>query len=289
MDSQKLNLVKRNEVNGYDPEDYKMERIFAKASDGISVPIVLVYKKELFRGNGSNPGFLEGYGAYGISSDAEFSSSRISLLNRGFVYAIAQVRGGSEMGRWWYDQGKLLNKKNTFTDFIACAEYLIAQKYTSKEKLAIIGGSAGGLLIGAVTNMRPDLFKVVIAEVPFVDILNTMLDPSIPLTVTEYEEWGNPHDSSYYYYMKSYSPYDNVKATAYPAMLVTGGLNDPRVGYWEPTKWVSRLRATKTDSNDLLLKINMGEGHFGVSGRYAELKDVAFDYAFCLDEMRMTW
>ncbi len=288
MAAQKLTLVKRNEVRGYDPANYKMERVFARASDGILVPIALVYKKDLFRGDGANPLYLEGYGAYGISSDAEFSSSRISLLDRGFVYALAQVRGGSEMGRWWYDQGKLLYKKNTFTDFISCAEYLIAQKYTSKDKLAITGGSAGGLLIGAVTNMRPDLFKVVIAQVPFVDILNTMLDPSIPLTVTEYEEWGNPHDSTYYFYMKSYSPYDNVERKAYPAMLITGGLNDPRVGYWEPTKWASKLRALKTDSNDLFLKINMGEGHFGVSGRYAELKDVAFDYAFCLSELGIT-
>jgi oligopeptidase B len=285
MVAQKLALIKRNEVKGYDPANYRTERIFARASGGIPVPIVLVYNKDLYRGDGSNPLYLEGYGAYGISSDAEFSSSRISLLDRGFVYALAQVRGGSEMGRWWYDQGELLYKKNTFTDFIACAEHLIAQKYTSKDKLAITGGSAGGLLIGAVTNMRPDLFKVVIAQVPFVDVLNTMLDPTIPLTVTEYEEWGNPHDSTYYFYMKSYSPYDNVERKAYPAMLITGGLNDPRVAYWEPTKWTSKLRALKTDSNDLFLKINMGEGHFGVSGRYAELKDVAFEFAFCLDEL----
>jgi oligopeptidase B len=285
MSGHELNLVKQTEVKGYDQSLYKMERIFATASDGIKVPIVLAYKKELFRGDGSNPMILEGYGAYGISSDAYFSSSVLSLLDRGFVQAIAQVRGGSEMGRWWYDQGKLMNKRNTFTDFIACAEYLIANKYTSTPKLAIEGGSAGGLLIGAVTTMRPDLFRVVIAQVPFVDILNTMLDPTIPLTVTEYEEWGNPHDSSAYFYIKSYSPYDNTRKTAYPAMLVTGGLNDPRVGYWEPTKWVAKMRALKTDSNDLFLKINMGEGHFGVSGRYAELKDIAFDYAFCLNEL----
>ncbi len=285
MSEHKLDLVKQSEIKGYDQSQYKMERIFATASDGIKVPIILVYKRELFRGDGSNPMLLEGYGAYGLSSDAYFSSSAVSLLNRGFVHAIAQVRGGSEMGRWWYDEGKLMNKRNTFTDFITCAEYLIANKYTSSRMLAIEGGSAGGLLIGAVTTMRPDLFKVVIAQVPFVDILNTMLDPSIPLTVTEYEEWGNPHDSSAYFYIKSYSPYDNTRKAAYPAMLVTGGLNDPRVGYWEPTKWVARLRADKTDSNDLFLKINMGEGHFGVSGRYAEYKDIAFDYAFCLDEL----
>lgn len=285
MTQGKLELIKRNEVKGYNQDNYKMERIFARATDTIPVPIVLVYRKDLFKGNGTNPMFLEGYGAYGIPSDAEFSSSRISLLDRGFVYAISQIRGGGEMGRWWYDDGKLFHKRNTFTDFIASAEYLINKKYTSKDKLAIIGGSAGGLLIGAVVNMRPDLFKVVVADVPFVDMLNTMLDPTIPLTVTEYEEWGNPHDSLSYFYMRSYSPYDNVERKAYPAMLVTGGLNDPRVGYWEPTKWVAKLRSMKTDSNILLLKINMGEGHFGVSGRYAELKDVAFQFAFCLDQL----
>jgi oligopeptidase B len=288
MDNRKLELIKRAEVKGYDLANYKSERILAKASDGVSVPIILVYKKGLFHDDGTNPLLLEGYGAYGISSDAEFSSSRISLLDRGFVYAIAQVRGGSEMGRWWYDNGKMEYKRNTFTDFIACAENLINKKYTSKDRLVITGGSAGGLLIGAVVNMRPDLFKVVVANVPFVDIINTMLDPSIPLTVTEYEEWGNPHDSTSYFYMKSYSPYDNVARKAYPAMLVTGGLNDPRVAYWEPTKWVAKLRSLKTDSNILLLKINMGEGHFGVSGRYAELKDVAFEYAFCLDQLGLT-
>ena len=187
------------------------------------------------------------------------------------------------MGRNWYDQGKLLNKKNTFTDFVACAEELINQKYTSKDKLVITGASAGGILMGAVTNMRPDLFKAVVAYVPFVDVVNTMLDPTIPLTVTEYEEWGNPQDSVYYFYMKSYSPYDNVERKAYPDMLITGGLNDPRVAYWEPTKWTAKLRAMKTDKNLLLLKINMGEGHFGVSGRYDELKDLAFQYAFMLN------
>jgi oligopeptidase B len=285
MDTRNLELIKQNEIKGYDKANFQMERLFAGASDGAQIPIVLVYRKDHFHADGSNPLYLEGYGAYGISSDADFSSSRISLLDRGVVYAIGQIRGGSELGRWWYDQGKLFNKKNTFTDFITCAEYLIDKKYTSKTGLVIAGGSAGGLLIGAVTNMRPDLFKVVVAQVPFVDMLNTMLDPTIPLTVTEYEEWGNPNDSAYYFYMKSYSPYDNVEKKAYPAMLVTGGLNDPRVGYWEPTKWVAKLRAKKTDSNILLLKINMGEGHFGVSGRYAGLKDVAFEYAFCLDQL----
>jgi len=280
-------LVKQNKVNNYVPGEYKTERLFTKASDGISIPIVVAYKTRLFKGNGTNPMMLEGYGAYGIPSDPYFSSTNVSLLDRGFVYAIAQVRGGGEMGRWWYEDGKLLHKRNTFTDFISCTEYLTANKYTSKDKLAIIGGSAGGLLIGSVVNMRPDLFRVAVAASPFVDVLNTMLDPTIPLTVTEYEEWGNPHDSANYFYMKSYSPYDNVEAKTYPAMLIIGGLNDPRVAYWEPTKWAAKLRALKTDNNPLLLLVHMGEGHFGVSGRYAKLKEEAFIYSYCLDVMGM--
>lgn len=215
--------------------------------------------------------------------EPNFNSNRLSLLDRGFVYAIAHIRGGGEMGRYWYDQGKLLNKMNTFTDFIACAEHLIAGKYTSPEKLAIGGGSAGGLLMGAVTNLRPDLFKAVVAKVPFVDVINTMLDASIPLTVIEYEEWGNPNEKEYFDYIKTYSPYDNVEAKAYPNLLITAGLNDPRVQYWEPAKWTAKLRALKTDHNRLLLKTNMGAGHGGASGRYNRLKDVAFEYAFVLD------
>jgi len=233
--------------------------------------------------DGKNPLFLYGYGAYGATEEPSFSSERLSLMDRGFIYAIAQVRGGGEMGRYWYDQGKLLHKKNTFTDFISCAEHLIAEKYTSSDKLVISGVSAGGLLIGAVTNMRPDLFKIVVAEVPFVDVLNTMLDPSLPLTVIEYEEWGNPNDKEYYDYMKSYSPYDNVSTKNYPNMLITAGLNDPRVSYWEPTKWTAKLRALRTDKNLLLLKTKMESGHFGATGRYDYLKDVAFQYAFIFD------
>ena len=280
MDKRTRELKKQDEVlGGYNPSLYQSERIFAKASDGTLVPISLVYKKGMAR-NGKNPLFLYGYGAYGISSEPYFSSNRLSLLDRGFIYAIAQVRGGGEMGRYWYDQGKLLNKKNTFTDFIACAEDLVAEKYTSKDNLVINGGSAGGLLMGAITNMQPDLFKVVVADVPFVDLINTMLDPSLPLTVIEYEEWGNPHEKEYYEYMRSYSPYDNVQAKAYPNMLITTSLNDPRVSYWEPSKWTARLRALKTDHNLLLLKINMGAGHGGSSGRYDYLKDIALEYAF---------
>jgi len=278
-------LKKRQEVlGGYDPNNYKMERIWATAKDGVKVPISLVYRKGLKK-DGKNPALLYGYGAYGVTIDPYFSSNRFSLIDRGFVYAIAHVRGGGALGRPWYEEGKLLKKKNTFTDFIACAENLIARKFTNAEHLAIMGGSAGGLLMGAVTNMRPDLFKAVVAHVPFVDVLNTMLDPTLPLTVIEYDEWGNPHEEKYYWYIKSYSPYDNVQAKAYPNMLVTAGLNDPRVSYWEPAKWVAKLRALKTDNHLLLLKTNMGAGHMGASGRYDYLKEVAFDYAFLLEQV----
>jgi len=283
MDEKTRELKKRYEVlGGYDPSLYQSERIFAKASDGTMVPISLVYKKGMVK-DGSNPLFLSGYGSYGSSREPGFSSNRLSLLDRGFLYAIAHIRGGGEMGRYWYDQGKLLKKKNTFTDLIACAEHLIAEKYTSSAKLVINGGSAGGLLMGAVTNMRPELFKVVIAKVPFVDVVNTMLDASIPLTVIEYEEWGNPKEKEYYGYMKSYSPYDNVEAKNYSSILITAGLNDPRVQYWEPAKWTAKLRALKTDENILLLKTKMGAGHGGASGRYDYLKDIAFEYAFIFD------
>jgi oligopeptidase B len=280
MDKRTRELKKQDEVlGGYNPSLYQSERIFAKASDGTLVPISLVYKKGMIK-NSKNPLVLSGYGAYGSSSDPYFSSNRLSLLDRGFIFAIAHIRGGGEMGRYWYDQGKLFNKKNTFTDFIDCAEHLIAEKYTSSDKLVITGGSAGGLLMGAVTNMRPDLFKIVLAHVPFVDVINTMLDPSLPLTIIEYEEWGNPHEKEYYGYMRSYSPYDNVQTKAYPNVLITTSLNDPRVSYWEPAKWAARLRALKTDKNLLLLKINMGAGHGGSSGRYDYLKDIALEYAF---------
>jgi len=283
MNSKERELKKQDEVvGGYDPSQYQSERLFAKAGDGTLVPISLAYKKDMKK-DSLNHLFLSAYGAYGSSSDPAFSSNRLSLLGRGFITAIAHVRGGGEMGRYWYEDGKLLHKKNTFTDFIACAEQLIARKYTSTNHLVISGGSAGGLLMGAVTTMRPDLFNVVLAHVPFVDVLNTMLDPSLPLTVIEYEEWGNPRVEEYYRYMKGYSPYDNIQSKAYPNMLVTAGLNDPRVSYWEPAKWTAKLRAMKTDHHRLLLKTKMGAGHGGASGRYDYLKDMAFEYAFVME------
>ena len=283
MDARTRELKKQDEVlGGYDPSLYESERIFAKAADGTPVPISIVYKKGLTR-DGGNPLLLYGYGSYGINSDPYFSSNRLSLLDRGFVYAIAHIRGGEEMGRAWYEKGKLLHKKNTFTDYIACAENLIAEKYTASDKLVIQGGSAGGLLMGAVTNMRPELFEIVVAKVPFVDVVNTMLDASIPLTVVEYDEWGNPNEKMFYDYIKSYSPYDNIEAKAYPHILVTAGLNDPRVHYWEPAKWTAKLRTLKTGDNRLLLKTEMGAGHGGPSGRYDYLKEMAFEYAFIFD------
>ncbi|KPL00182.1 MAG: protease 2 [candidate division Zixibacteria bacterium SM23_73_3] len=287
MKTRERELKKRKEVlGGYDPDEYESERIFATASDGARIPISMVYRKGINK-DGNNPLYLNGYGAYGASVDPYFSSNRLSILDRGFIYARAHVRGGGEMGRHWYDDGKLLNKKNTFTDFVTVAEHLIGKKYTSSDRLVISGGSAGGLLIGAVVNMRPDLFRVVIADVPFVDLINTMLDPSIPLTVIEYEEWGDPNEKEYYDYMLSYSPYDNVEAKDYPNMLILAGLNDTRVQYWEPAKWTAKLRATKTDDNRLLLKTNMGTGHGGASGRYDRLKEIAFEYAFMFDVLGM--
>jgi oligopeptidase B len=282
VESRERELKKQYEVRGgYDASQYSSERIFAKAPDGAEVPISLVYRKG-FERNGSSPLLLYGYGAYGHSIDPGFSSDRLSLLDRGFVFAIAHIRGGAELGKEWHDRGKLLAKKNTFTDFIACAEHLIANRYTSSNRLALMGGSAGGLLAGAVLNMRPELFHAAVAKVPFVDTLNTALDPTLPLTIAEYEEFGNPAEKEYYNYIKSYAPCENVRPQDYPAMLVTGGLNDPRVSYWEPAKWVAKLRALKTDNNLLLLKTNMGSGHFGPSGRYEGIKEVAFDYAFLL-------
>lgn len=269
----------------YNPDDYTSERIFATAPDGVQVPVSIVYRKD-FKKNGNAPLLLYGYGSYGSSTDAGFSSGRISLLDRGFAFAIAHIRGGADMGEQWYLDGKLMKKKNTFTDFIACADMLVQKKYTSPQYLGIMGGSAGGLLVGAVTNMRPDLFAAVIAHVPFVDVMNTICDATLPLTVGEYEEWGNPTDSKEAYeYMKSYSPYDNVTPQAHPAVLVTAGLNDPRVSYWEPAKWVLRLRENTTSGNPILLKTNMGAGHGGASGRYDYLKDVALDYAFLIDRL----
>ena len=282
MDSRTRELKKQFAVlGGYDPADYASERIFATAPDGVQVPVSLVYRRGIAR-DGANPLYLYGYGSYGIITEPSFSSERISLLDRGYVYAIAHIRGSGDMGRRWYDDGKLLHKMNTFTDFIACAEHLIAEKYTSSDRLAIAGGSAGGLLMGAVMNLRPDLFHSVVAHVPFVDVVNTMLDETLPLTIAEYEEWGNPNERESYDYMRAYAPYENVKTAAYPNILVTAGLNDPRVSYWEPAKWVAKLRDLKTDDNTIILRTTMGAGHGGPSGRYARLKEKAFEYAFLL-------
>jgi oligopeptidase B len=287
MKTRQWNLLKRREVlGGYNPDEYQSERLFATARDGAKVPISIVYKKGLVK-NGENPLYLDAYGAYGVSEDPWFSSNRISLLNRGFVWAIAHVRGGGEMGRPWYEDGKLLKKKNTFYDFIDCAKYLVKQKFTKPEKTVIYGASAGGLLIGAVVNMAPQQFGVAIAGVPFVDMMNTMLDETIPLTVIEYEEWGNPNVEKYYRYMRSYSPYDNVTKQAYPHLLIESSLNDTRVSYWEGTKWAAKLRILDTSPNRLLLKTNMGAGHGGASGRYDALREVAFEYAFILDCLGM--
>ncbi len=281
-------LKKQQQIpSGYDASQYASERTFATASDGQRIPVAIVYKKG-FRKDSKAPLLLYGYGSYGINSEAAFSPARLSLLDRGFAFAIATIRGGSEMGRHWYENGKFLAKKNTFTDFIAAAEHLVAGKYTQPERLAIMGGSAGGLLMGAVVNLRPDLFHTVLALVPFVDVLNTMSDATLPLTVGEYEEWGNPDERKFYDYIKSYSPYDNVKPAAYPNILATGGLNDPRVPFWEPAKWVAKIRTVKTDKNLLAMKINMGAGHFGKSGRYAALEETAEQYAFLLMTMGIT-
>lgn len=283
MATREFQQLKQQEVlGGFSSDDYRSERVYATARDGQRVPISIVYHKDWER-DGSHPLLLYGYGSYGASMDPYFSSARLSLLNRGFAFAIAHIRGGEEMGRQWYEDGKLLNKKNTFNDFIDCAEYLLAENYTSQERIFAQGGSAGGLLMGAVVNMRPDLWKGVLAAVPFVDVVTTMLDESIPLTTGEYDEWGNPNEQEYYDYILSYSPYDNVEAKDYPAMLVTTGLHDSQVQYWEPAKWVAKLRELKTDNNPLLLHTNMDAGHGGSSGRFARLKEVALQYAFLLD------
>jgi len=288
MESGQLELLKQMPVKGdFDPQNYMSERLTARTSDGETIPISLVRRKQAARSGAEGPLLLYAYGAYGACMDPTFSSLRLSLLDRGISFAIAHVRGGEELGRRWYRTGKLKQKRNTFEDFICCAEHLIDDGYTSPRRLVMRGGSAGGLLVGAVLNQRPDLFRAAIADVPFVDIINTMLDPSIPLTVIEYEEWGNPALEEDFEYMLSYSPYDNVTALDYPHLLVRAGLNDRRVAYWEPAKWVARLRLRKTDHNLLLLKTLMAAGHAGASGRYDRLKDAAFDYAFILDRLGM--
>lgn len=280
MHTKAKKLMKQQEVlGGYDASGYETERIYAPATDGTRIPVSIVYKKG-FKKDGNGPLLLYAYGSYGNSMDATFSSARLSLLNRGFAFAIAHVRGGQEMGRYWYEDGKLMKKKNTFTDFINCGEYLVKAKYTSPQHLYAQGGSAGGLLMGAVMNMAPELWNGIIAQVPFVDVVNTMLDEKIPLTTNEYDEWGNPNEQEAYEYMKSYSPYENVERKAYPNTLVTTGLHDSQVQYFEPAKWVAKLRAMKTDDNVLLLHTNMEFGHGGASGRFDYLKDVALAYAF---------
>ncbi|KGO93563.1 S9 family peptidase [Flavobacterium subsaxonicum] len=277
-------VLKEQEVLGgkFDKNNYVEERIWATAKDGTKVPISMVYRKGITK-NGNNPFLLYAYGSYGASMDPYFSSIRLSLLDRGFIYAIAHIRGGEDLGRDWYDNGKLLTKKNTFTDFVDCSQYVIDQKYTSPQHLYAEGGSAGGLLMGAIVNMAPQLYHGVIAQVPFVDVVTTMLDDSIPLTTGEYDEWGNPNEKEYYDYMKSYSPYDNLTAQTYPNMLVTTGLHDSQVQYWEPAKWVAKLRVLKTGNNQLYLDTNMEAGHGGASGRFEALKEVAKEYSFLLD------
>ena len=310
MEKRTKTLLKQQEiVGGYNPSDYVTERLMVPSHDGVLVPMSIVYKKNeavepvetpqtfelalrpFERPQGpqaqgpqlNRPLVLYGYGSYGSSMDAYFSVARLSLLDRGFIWAIAHIRGGEEMGRQWYEDGKMLHKKNTFLDFIACAEYLVKQGYTSPDKMFAMGGSAGGLLMGAVVNMRPDLWKGIIAQVPFVDVVTTMLDESIPLTTGEYDEWGNPNEKQYYDYMLSYSPYDNVEAKDYPALLITTGLHDSQVQYWEPAKWAAKLRAMKTDKNPLYLKTEMDYGHGGASGRFEGYKEVVLEYAFLLD------
>lgn len=283
--SGKTTKLKEQEIpSGFDPDNYTVERLWAEAHDGVKVPMAVVYKKGLKR-DGKNPALIYSYGSYGASSDVYFSASMYSLIDRGFVFAMAQIRGGSDLGEQWYEDGKLLKKKNSFTDFIACSEYLVQEKYTSADKLAAMGGSAGGLLMGAVTNMRPDLYQAIVAQVPFVDVVNTMLDETLPLTIGEYEEWGNPNEEEFYNYILSYSPYDNTVAQNYPNILITGGINDSQVLFHEPAKWTAKLRSMKTDNNLVLLHMNMKSGHGGATGRYDGIKDTAFEFAFILDRM----
>ncbi|WP_319590445.1 S9 family peptidase [uncultured Draconibacterium sp.] len=281
-------LLKQEEIlGGFNKDDYETKRIYATAGDGTKIPMSIVYKKGVEK-NGDNPTLLYGYGSYGYTYNPSFSLARLPLLDRGFVYAIAHIRGSQINGRQWYEDGKLLKKMNTFTDFNDCAQFLIDDGYTNSEKLFAMGGSAGGLLMGACINLRPDLYKGVIAAVPFVDVVTTMLDESIPLTTSEFDEWGNPKIEKYYYYMLSYSPYDNVEAKDYPALLVTTGLHDSQVQYWEPAKWVAKLRELKTDDNPLLFHINMDYGHGGASGRYEWIKETALEYAFIFDQLGIT-
>jgi oligopeptidase B len=285
MDSGESTLLKQVEVpGGFDRTQYESERIFVRAADGVEIPVSLVWRKDL-REPHRNPLWVYGYGAYGYSLPTGFNSNRLSLLDRGFVLAYAHVRGGGDMGKPWHDAGRLMNKRNTFTDFIAATEYLVAHGYGAPDRVAAEGGSAGGLLMGAIANMRPDLYRAIVSHVPFVDVMNTMLDPTLPLTVPEYEEWGNPNEKEAFEYMLSYSPYDNLAAKAYPAMLVKTSLHDSQVMYWEPAKYVARLRTVRTDANRLILQTNLTAGHGGASGRYDYLEEIALDYAFLLQEL----
>jgi oligopeptidase B len=284
MRTQSKTILKEQAVLGgkFDKNNYHEERVWATAMDGTKIPISLVYRKEIIK-NGNNPLLLNAYGSYGYSSDPSFSSTNLSLLDRGFILGIAHVRGGEDLGRMWYENGKLLKKKNTFTDFIDCSKFLIDSNYTSAAHMYAEGGSAGGLLMGAIINMAPEMYNGVIAQVPFVDVVTTMLDDSIPLTTGEYDEWGNPNDKKYYDYMLSYSPYDNVKTQAYPNLYVSTGLHDSQVQYWEPAKWVAKLRSMKTNSKQLFLDTNMETGHGGASGRFEALKELAKEFTFLLD------
>jgi oligopeptidase B len=288
MNTKEKTLLKEQDVlGGFDKNNYETKRIYAIARDSAKVPISIVYRKDTPL-DGTAPLLLYGYGSYGASMDAYFSYPRVSILDRGFVFAMAHIRGGQEMGRQWYENGKFLKKQNTFNDFIDCGKHLIENKFGSKEKLCIMGGSAGGLLMGAVINQEPGMFRAVVAAVPFVDVVTTMLDESIPLTTGEYEEWGNPNEKEFYEYMLSYSPYDNVEAQNYPAMMVTSGLHDSQVQYWEPAKWVAKLRDVKTDDNLLILHTNMDAGHGGASGRFRQYKESAMEYAFFFDQLGIT-
>jgi oligopeptidase B len=288
MSTRERKLLKQQPVlGGFDSKNYEARRIWAVARDGTKVPISIVYKKGV-QFDGKAPMLLYAYGSYGVAMPMTFSSAQMSLLDRGVVFAVGHIRGGGDLGTRWHEEGRMATKMNTFTDFIACAETLIKTGWTAPDKLAIQGGSAGGLLMGAVTNMRPDLWKAVVAQVPFVDVINTMLDDSLPLTVTEFEEWGNPKVPSEYAYIRSYSPYDNIAARSYPAMLVKTSWNDSQVMYWEPAKYVARMRATRTDHNPLLFKVNLAGGHGGSSGRYDRLRETAFDYAFVFSQLGIT-
>jgi oligopeptidase B len=281
-------VLKRREIpSGFDPTRYELRRVMAQARDGEQVPVSLLLPRG-YPMDGSRPFLLYAYGSYGSTTEPSFDATVLSLVDRGFGYGIAHVRGGQEMGRRWYDDGKMMNKKNTFNDFIDVAEYLVRERYTSSARLVANGASAGGLLMGVVATWRPDLFRAVVADVPFVEVINTMLDASIPLTAPEWEQWGNPRNPEHYAYMKSYSPYDNVEAKEYPALLVTTSFNDSQVMYWEPAKWVAKLRATKRGSNPLYLKTNFAGGHGGSSGRYDWLKEQAFEYAFMVDAVKVS-